>query len=128
MFDNACLDKVNFNLRRTFSCFNADVAMFSICTVQFPSDANITPTCLRLSKSSTDSSLNRMFNSGILVLFYIIRALFFTGLKLTSHVFPIDPIFVNHYLSQFALNQNFAQSMTMKYRQQTVSPICLGYL
>jgi hypothetical protein len=36
---------------------------------------------------------------------------------------PIDPIFVNHYLSQFALNQNFAQSMTMKYRQQTVSPI-----
>jgi hypothetical protein len=33
---------------------------------------------------------------------------------------PIDPIFVNHYLSQFALNQNFAQSMTMKYRQQIV--------
>jgi hypothetical protein len=39
---------------------------------------------------------------------------------------PIDPIFVNHYLSQYALNQNFAQSMTMKYRQQTVLPNFLG--
>jgi hypothetical protein len=34
---------VNFNLRRTFTCFNADLAMFSICTVQFPSDTNVTP-------------------------------------------------------------------------------------
>jgi hypothetical protein len=39
---------------------------------------------------------------------------------------PIDPIFVNHYLSQFASNQNFPQSMTMKCRQQTVSPKHLG--
>jgi hypothetical protein len=33
---------------------------------------------------------------------------------------PIDPIFVNHYLSQFASNQSFSQSMTMRCRQQTV--------
>jgi hypothetical protein len=35
---------------------------------------------------------------------------------------PIDPIFVNHYLSQFASSQSFSQSMTMRCRQQTVSP------
>jgi hypothetical protein len=39
------------------------------------------------STSSTDSSLKRMFNSGILVLFDITRALVFLGLKSTSHVF-----------------------------------------
>jgi hypothetical protein len=37
--------------------------------------------------SSTDSSLKRMFNSGILVLFDIIRVLVLLGLKSTSHVF-----------------------------------------
>jgi hypothetical protein len=41
---------------------------------------------------------------------------------------PIDPIFVNHYLSQLASNQSFSQSMTMRRRQQTVSPNCLSYL
>jgi hypothetical protein len=41
---------------------------------------------------------------------------------------PIDPIFVNHYLSQFASSQSFSQSMTMRCRQQTVSPNCLSYL
>ena len=46
IFDKACLDKLKFNLRRTFTCFNADLAMFSICTVQFPSDTNVTPRCL----------------------------------------------------------------------------------
>ena len=34
--------------------FNADVAMFSICTVQFPSDTNVTPRCMWLSTSSID--------------------------------------------------------------------------
>jgi hypothetical protein len=29
-----------------FDLMNADVAMFSICTVQFPSDANVIPRCL----------------------------------------------------------------------------------
>ena len=61
--------------------------MFSICTVQFPSYARVTPRCLWLSTSSTDSSLNRMSNSGMLVLFDIIRALVFLGLKSTTHVF-----------------------------------------
>jgi hypothetical protein len=41
---------------------------------------------------------------------------------------PIDPIFVNHYLSQFVSNQSFSQSMTMRCRQQTVSPNCISYL
>ena len=61
--------------------------MFSICTIQFPSDAKVTPRCIWLSTSSTDSLLNRMFNSGILVLFDSIRALVLLGLKSTSLVF-----------------------------------------
>ena len=61
--------------------------MFSICTIQFPSDTKVTPRCIWLSTSSTDSLLNRMFNSGILVLFDSIRALVLLGLKSTSLVF-----------------------------------------